>query len=458
MATLQAAVSAVSGVTWLSGPPTAAPMPGAAWSDVPNAGPLHVAVTPLGPAGLPDMPGVRANFDPATVTAALASVPGGWSAAGAPTVDTMLTEGRRVLVATWVNPQTVASAELGAGPFETLLASEAGNGTYVPLTAATSSFRSVTTTATAAAGEFVEADMTGGAFTVTLPTSPPVGALVAVKKIDVSVNTLTIVPSGGGTIDGDANATTSTRMAGAVFEHKGSNVWRIVSSMTTSGPAGPTGPTGPTGSTGAAGPAGPAGGIGAGNAFGVLGSWYAADSMAGLPSGGNSSQSLAVGDAIFGSPVTAPESMTISEIGAYVVTGGGAGAVLRLGIYQPSAGNPFKLTLSSAYATLHADAGTVAATSSGARVTAALGTPLVLAAGTPFVVVVAAQVAGPIAVYSIVVNGWSGPWGSIGDVMLNGPRMGAKLTGVTGALPATLTPTSFLPAGVGGAGWFKRSA
>jgi hypothetical protein len=103
---------------------------------------------------------------------------------------------------------------------------------------------------TAASGDFVQADTTSAGFTVTLPAAPAVGALVAVKKVDATGNTLTIVPSGGGTIDGDANATTTTKMAGAIFEHVGSNVWRIVASMTTTGPAGPKGDPGGTGPQG----------------------------------------------------------------------------------------------------------------------------------------------------------------------------------------------------------------
>lgn len=114
-----------------------------------------------------------------------------------------------------------------------------------------------TTAYTAAAGEFVQADVTTASFTVTLPAAPTVGALVAVKKVDASANTLTIVASASGTIDGDPSATTTTKMAGAIFEHVGSNVWRIVASMTTTGPAGPTGAKGDKGDTGAAGPQGP---------------------------------------------------------------------------------------------------------------------------------------------------------------------------------------------------------
>jgi len=101
----------------------------------------------------------------------------------------------------------------------------------------------------AAAGDFIQADATTAGFTVTLPTNPLVGALVSVKKIDATSNTVTIAPSGVGTIDGDANATTTTRWAGAIFEHIGSDAWRIVASMTTYGAG--TGVTSVDGQTGA---------------------------------------------------------------------------------------------------------------------------------------------------------------------------------------------------------------
>jgi len=89
---------------------------------------------------------------------------------------------------------------------------------------------------TAAVGDLVQANAATAGFTVTLPTNPILGALVSVKKIDATINTVTIAPAAGGTIDGDPNATTTTRWAGAVFEHVGSNAWSIISQMTSYGP------------------------------------------------------------------------------------------------------------------------------------------------------------------------------------------------------------------------------
>jgi hypothetical protein len=88
---------------------------------------------------------------------------------------------------------------------------------------------------TASAGDLVQADATGGGFTVTLPTAPATGALVTVKKTDSGTNVVTVAPAGGGTIDGDANATITTKNFGAVFEHVGSNVWKIVAPTSAGG-------------------------------------------------------------------------------------------------------------------------------------------------------------------------------------------------------------------------------
>jgi len=103
---------------------------------------------------------------------------------------------------------------------------------------------------TAASAEFVQADVSAGGFTVTLPAAPDVGALVSVKKVDSSANLVTVVASGGGTIDGDASAVATSQWAGAVFQHVGSNVWRVAASMSTVGAPGPTGAQGAQGPSG----------------------------------------------------------------------------------------------------------------------------------------------------------------------------------------------------------------
>lgn len=77
----------------------------------------------------------------------------------------------------------------------------------------------------AADGDFILADATGGAFTITLPTGANVGAAVIVKKIDASANAIAVA----GTIDGDAGGVSiAVQNFGAIFEHVGSNAWKIV--------------------------------------------------------------------------------------------------------------------------------------------------------------------------------------------------------------------------------------
>lgn len=84
-----------------------------------------------------------------------------------------------------------------------------------------------TTTYTATVGDLVLGDTTGGAFTVTLPTGSDVGSLVTVKR-EAGSDVLTVDAFD---IDGDSTALIVGDMAGAVFEHIGSESWRIVAVM-----------------------------------------------------------------------------------------------------------------------------------------------------------------------------------------------------------------------------------
>lgn len=198
-----------------------------------------------------------------------------------------------------------------------------------------STFQTKTTTYTAVAGEWIEADATSGGFTVTLPAAPAAGALVAVKKIDASSNTVTIAPSGGGTIDGDANATTATRWAGAVFEHKGSNVWRIAASMSTTGPQGPEGPEGPQGEQGEQ---GDPGAPGAGSSIVVQ------DEGSTLATAATTVNFVGAG--VIASGTGATKTVTIAG-------GGGGSSLLSYKIYEPgTAETPW--TNSSTYVDLDA--------------------------------------------------------------------------------------------------------
>jgi hypothetical protein len=145
----------------------------------------------------------------------LTDVTGAYSAfAGPDDMDTIYIGANGGTRAAITGTATVTGGYAGSG----------GAGSGLPGT-----FVSKTTTYTAVASDFVEADATSAGFTVTLPTAPAAGALVTVRKVDAGANVVTVAPAGGGTIDGDANATIITQWAGAVFEHKGSNVWRIAS-------------------------------------------------------------------------------------------------------------------------------------------------------------------------------------------------------------------------------------
>lgn len=100
-------------------------------------------------------------------------------------------------------------------------------------------FVTKTTTYTASPNDFVEADVSSAGFTVTLPTDPAVGSLVAVQKTDSSSNTLTVMAYGSGTINGSASVTTTTQDAGWVFEFTGqsagNDVWVVAGVLNAGG-------------------------------------------------------------------------------------------------------------------------------------------------------------------------------------------------------------------------------
>ncbi len=78
---------------------------------------------------------------------------------------------------------------------------------------------------TAADGDFILADATGGTFTITLPTT----GTVTVKKTDATANAVAVDAGGGGTIDGDAGgASITTQHFGGVFQSTAADVWKIV--------------------------------------------------------------------------------------------------------------------------------------------------------------------------------------------------------------------------------------
>jgi hypothetical protein len=296
---------------------------------------------------------------------------------------------------------------------------------------------------TVAVGDFVRGDATSGPVGVTLPAAPAVGALVAVQKVDSGANVVTATPAGGGTINGDPNATIVAQWAGAILEHLGSNTWTVTSVFNSSGPPGGPGPIGPTGGSGVQGIFG----------AGVVGGWYA---LTGIPIGVSGSVNTSAGLAIVGTPFIAPEAMTIDALGCYV-GGAAAGATVRLGLLTPRAINPFRLALSSVYADKLVEAAApVDASTTGDKI-APLGTPLALAAGQVVVGIALIQGGAP----SIWHDGNSqltnSPWGQ--SSIQGGPLVGVTATGLTsGAIPSTFTPTAFRSAGIGGSVWYRRSA
>jgi len=99
------------------------------------------------------------------------------------------------------------------------ITASSGGGGLTPTASKTANY-------TAASGQLVLCNANGGAFTVTLPASPSAGVTVGAKKTDVSGNAITVVGSGGTTIDGDATCVITSPEAAATFVFDGTN-WQI---------------------------------------------------------------------------------------------------------------------------------------------------------------------------------------------------------------------------------------
>ena len=88
--------------------------------------------------------------------------------------------------------------------------------------------RTVTGTTTAAEDFTILCDATSGAITINLPAASTVtGRIYNVKKIDNSVNTVTIDPNSTETIDGAATNVISTQWTNIQFQSNGTN-WFIL--------------------------------------------------------------------------------------------------------------------------------------------------------------------------------------------------------------------------------------
>lgn len=86
-----------------------------------------------------------------------------------------------------------------------------------------------TGTYTAALGETVRADPSGGTFTITLPTvgSTHFGRQVKVKNQTSSTTTITIAADSGHTIDGASSVTIATARGSLTFEYDGAGDWML---------------------------------------------------------------------------------------------------------------------------------------------------------------------------------------------------------------------------------------
>lgn len=224
-----------------------------------------------------------------------------------------------------------------------------GSITWAVVNSQAFSFVTKTGNYTAVVNDFVQANTTSAGFTVTLPLAPATGAQVAVKNIGSAGFTLTVAAAGGGTIDGAATATTTTQWAGAIFEHTGSNVWLVVSAMTTTGPQGPAGATGATGATGPTGPAGPAGG----QLPRVL------PSGGRVTTGGGSIASLTLTNGFeYGFPFEVFTSTTFTNIGINLSAVDGSGSVIRVGVRNTDANGRPSTLVAEAATTIDSSSGT----------------------------------------------------------------------------------------------------
>jgi len=85
---------------------------------------------------------------------------------------------------------------------------------------------------TAKANDLVLASAVSGAVTITMPTTPPVNSVVAVKKTDSTTSAVSIVaPGGTAIINGDTSAVLAVTGAAATFQYDGST-WQLISTGT----------------------------------------------------------------------------------------------------------------------------------------------------------------------------------------------------------------------------------
>ena len=180
------AVAGATGATGAQGPAGAAGTTGATGAQGPAGSGATGATGPQGPAG--SAGGATGATGPDGATGATgAQGPAGATGAGATgATGPTGTEG-----ATGPTGATGAGATGATGP----------QGPAGPAGSAVYNFRTTTTSITAAAGDYIFADASSNAITITLP-SPVASAYFSVKKIDGGSNAITI---SGGIIDGSTS-------------------------------------------------------------------------------------------------------------------------------------------------------------------------------------------------------------------------------------------------------------
>lgn len=170
---------------------------------------------------------------------------------------------------------------------------------------------------TAVANDLVLA--TGG-FTVTMPTSPVINTVVAIKKIDASTSPVSIVPGGTANLNGDTSALLAVAGAAATFQYDGTN-WQLISTGTINTSAGASASL----TDAIVAP------------VYTVGLWY--DRRNGMPAHGPiAGGGILNGSTIYYVPFYAHTAIKIDQLG--VVTGATApasGSGVRIGVYRAAA-------------------------------------------------------------------------------------------------------------------------
>jgi hypothetical protein len=81
--------------------------------------------------------------------------------------------------------------------------------------------------------DFISADTTSGSITVTLPSAPGTGACVIIKKVDVSSNTVTVLPHDTGLIDRASKSVLARFNDAEIYQCIGGNTWKVISRAST---------------------------------------------------------------------------------------------------------------------------------------------------------------------------------------------------------------------------------